>query len=189
MATIKLVVWKVYCTYFICAQQWSILICSKSNLVLDEMFSVCSDLSETVGDVLSLQVERAHDVILQTAQVHLLKGQSHERAPTKGTTSQGRPGTSSKGTVSQESPWRHPPDSPGISSRGTVSQESSWRHPPDISAISSKGSVSREIPWHHPPDSPGSTSKGTVSGVSSWRKPHQKPRFSKGIVSPERSSQ
>jgi hypothetical protein len=80
-----------YCTYFICAQQWPILIYSKSNLFLDEMFSVCSDLSETVGDVLSLQVERAHDVILQTAQVHLVKGKYHERAPSKGTASQGRP--------------------------------------------------------------------------------------------------
>ncbi len=74
IATIKLVVWRDYCTYFICDQQWPVLIGRKSNFVLDEMFSVCSDLSETVGDVLSLQVERAHDVILQTAQVYLVKG-------------------------------------------------------------------------------------------------------------------
>jgi hypothetical protein len=65
---------------------YSILICSKS-IVVDEIFSVCADLSETVGDVLSLQVERAHDVILQTAQVPLVKGKSHGRAPSDGTAS------------------------------------------------------------------------------------------------------
>ena len=33
--------------------------------------SICLDMSESVGDVLSIQVERANAIILQTAQVGL----------------------------------------------------------------------------------------------------------------------